>query len=389
MRNVISGIFNDTSGDLRLRVSRILAVLLVFNIAAWGCALMAFRQHPVLLGTALLAYTFGLRHAVDADHIAAIDNVTRKLMQEGKRPAAVGFFFSLGHSTIVVLASVAIAATATVFKNQIDTFHSVGGIMGTLGSAVFLLAIAAMNIVILAAIYRTFRRARAGAPYRDEDLDMLLAGRGLLARVFRPMFGMIRQSWHMYPLGFLFGLGFDTATEVGLLGISATQASQGLSVWSILVFPALFTAGMSLVDTTDSILMLGAYGWAFIKPIRKLYYNMTITFVSVLVALLVGGIEVLGLVQDQLNKTGVFWDGIGALNDNFGTIGYVIIGIFVVSWVVSAVIYRARGYDRLGGDQLLRDAQGKSHISMEGFANAMVNEVEQHAHSRQRFKVGY
>jgi high-affinity nickel-transport protein len=347
MGQAISSIFNDGAGNLRLKIAGLYLLLIAANLAAWAWALIAFQHHPVLLGTALLAYSFGLRHAVDADHIAAIDNVTRKLMQEGKRPVAVGFFFSLGHSTIVILASVAIAATATAFKNQFGIFQSVGGVIGTLVSALFLLAIAIMNIVILATVYRTFQRVKAGAPYLDEDLNILLAGRGLLARLFRPMFRMIRRSWHMYPLGFLFGLGFDTATEVGLLGISAAQASQGLSVWSILVFPALFTAGMSLVDSTDGILMLGAYGWAFIKPIRKLYYNMTITLVSVIVALLVGGIEALGLVVDQLDLKGPFWDGIGALNDNFGTIGYAIIGVFIVSWIVSSVIYRLRGYDRL------------------------------------------
>ncbi|WP_428489184.1 HoxN/HupN/NixA family nickel/cobalt transporter [Rhodopila sp.] len=347
MQRVIAGIFSDRADNLRPKIAGLYAILIGFNVAAWAWALLAFRHHPVLLGTALLAYGFGLRHAVDADHIAAIDNVTRKLMQEGKRPVGVGFFFSLGHSTIVVLASVAIAATAMAFKNQFDAFQSVGGVIGTLVSALFLLAIAAMNIVILITVYRTFSRVKAGAPYVDEDLNMLLAGRGPLARLFRPMFRLIRRSWQMYPLGFLFGLGFDTATEVGLLGISAAQASQGLSIWSILVFPALFTAGMSLVDTTDSVLMLGAYGWAFIKPIRKLYYNMTITFVSVVVALLVGGIEALGLIGVQFGLTGRFWDGIGALNDNFGTIGFLIIGLFIVSWIASAVIYRARGYDQL------------------------------------------
>ena len=347
MQRVIAGIFSDQAGNVRLKVAGLYAILITANIAAWAWALLAFRHYPVLLGTALLAYGFGLRHAVDADHIAAIDNVTRKLMQDGKRPVAVGFFFSLGHSTIVVLASVAIAATATAFKSQFDAFQSVGGVIGTLVSALFLLAIAAMNIVILTTVYQTFRKVKAGAPYVDEDLNMLLAGQGLLARLFRPMFRLIQRSWHMYPLGFLFGLGFDTATEVGLLGISAAQAAQGLSIWSILVFPALFTAGMSLVDTTDSILMLGAYGWAFVKPIRKLYYNMTITFVSVMVALLVGGIEALGLAGDQFGLKGPFWDSVGALNENFGTIGYLIIAVFVVSWVASALIYRARGYDRL------------------------------------------
>ncbi|WP_428539539.1 HoxN/HupN/NixA family nickel/cobalt transporter [Rhodopila sp.] len=347
MQRVISSIFSDQGDNLRPKIAGLYAILIGFNVAAWAWALMAFRQHPVLLGTALLAYGFGLRHAVDADHIAAIDNVTRKLMQEGKRPVAVGLFFSLGHSTIVVLASVAIAATAMAFRNRFDGFQSVGGVIGTLVSALFLLAIAAMNIVILISVCWTFQRVKAGAPYVEEDLNMLLAGRGLLARLFRPMFRLIGRSWQMYPLGVLFGLGFDTATEVGLLGISAAQASHGLSIWSILVFPALFTAGMSLVDTTDGILMLGAYGWAFIKPIRKLYYNMTITLVSVLVALLVGGIEALGLIGGQFSLNGPFWDGIGALNDNFGTIGYLIIAVFVSSWIASAVIYRARGYDRL------------------------------------------
>jgi len=347
VRHVFSRVFNDGSNNLRAKVVSIYLVLVVTNVGAWVWALATFRHYPVLLGTALLAYSFGLRHAVDADHIAAIDNVTRKLMQEGKRPAAVGFFFSLGHSTIVVLASVAIAATATAFKNRFDAFQNVGGVIGTLVSALFLLAIAAMNIVILGTVYRTFRQVKAGAPYVDEDLNMLLAGRGLLARLFRPMFRLIRRSWHMYPLGFLFGLGFDTATEVGLLGISAAQAAQGMSIWSILVFPALFTAGMSLVDTTDSILMLGAYGWAFVKPIRKLYYNLTITFVSVVVALVVGGIEALGLAADQFGLAGPFWQAIAALNEHFGMIGYLIIAIFVVSWVAAAVIYRMRGYDHL------------------------------------------
>ena len=347
MRQALTRVLQDGGDSLRLRLAAVYGLLIAANLGAWAWALIAFRHYPVLLGTALLAYGFGLRHAVDADHIAAIDNVTRKLMQEGRRPAAVGFFFSLGHSTIVVLASVAIAATATAFRGRFEAFQSVGGTVSTLVSALFLLLIAAMNMLILAAVWRTFHRVKAGEPYVDEDLDILLAGRGLLARLFRPMFRLVRHSWHMYPLGFLFGLGFDTATEVGLLGISAAQAGQGMSIWSILVFPALFTAGMSLVDTTDGILMLGAYGWAFVRPIRKLYYNMTITFVSVLVALLVGGIETLGLVGDQFGLGGPFWDGVGALNGHFGTLGYVIIGIFALSWLASAIIWRARGYDRL------------------------------------------
>ena len=209
-----------------------------------------------------------------------------------------------------------------------DGARVVGGVIGTLVSALFLFGIAAVNIVVLTSICRAFVRVHNGARYVDEDFDMLLASRGFLARLFRPMFAMIRRSWHMYPLGVLFGLGFDTATEIGLLGISAAEASKGLPLWSIMVFPALFAAGMSLIDTTDNILMLGAYGWAFIKPVRKLYYNMTITFVSVVVALVVGGIEALGLLAGQFHWNGLFWDLVVRLNGNFGTLGYFIVGIF-------------------------------------------------------------
>lgn len=347
VRNLAAVLGSPEAGGLRRRAGWIYALLIVANLAAWAWAFLAFHHHPVLLGTALLAYSFGLRHAVDADHIAAIDNVTRKLMQQGERPVAIGFFFSLGHSTIVVLASIAIAATATAFKSRIAGLHAIGGLIGTLVSAAFLLVIAAMNAVILVRLWRQFRAVRAGATLAEAEMEGLLQGRGLIARLCRPLFRLVTRSWHMYPLGFLFGLGFDTATEVGLLGISAAQAGHGVPIWSILVFPALFTAGMALVDTTDGILMLGAYGWAFIRPLRKLYYNLTITLVSVLVAVVIGGIEALGLVADQLSLQGAFWDAIGALNDQFGVIGYLIIAIFAGAWGLSAAIYRWRGYDRL------------------------------------------
>lgn len=322
-------------------------LLIAFNVAAWAWAIIAFRHYPLLLGTALLAYGLGLRHAIDADHIAAIDNVTRKLMQTGERPITVGFFFSLGHSTVVILASIAIAATAAALQADLEPWRDVGGLIGTTVSVVFLLAIAVMNIFILISVYRAFHRVKNGGPYVEEDLDTLLAGRGLLARVFRPLFGFVRKGWHMYPLGLLFGLGFDTATEIALLGISAAEAARGMSIWSIMVFPALFTAGMSLVDTADNVLMVGAYGWAFTKPIRKLYYNLTITFVSVVVALLVGGIQALGLVARRANLQGAFWDGINALNGNFGAIGYLIIGLFAACWGISVLVYRLKRYDAL------------------------------------------
>ncbi len=340
-------LFSDHADHVRSKVAGIYTLLLVFNAAAWLWAILAFHRFPVLLGTAFLAYSFGLRHAVDADHIAAIDNVTRKLMQEGKRPVAVGFMFSLGHSTVVVLGALLIAVAALGLQQHLDHFRSIGGVIGTLVSAIFLLAIAIVNLVILRSVYKTFTRVRRGEPYVDEDLDLLLANRGFLARIFRPVFAMIRRSWHMYPLGVLFGLGFDTATEIGLLGISAAEASRGLSLVSILVFPVLFAAGMSLIDTTDNILMLGAYGWAYIKPIRKLYYNLTITSVSVIVAFVVGGIEALGLLVGQLHLQGSFWGLIGRLNDNFGVLGYCIVAIFALAWMVSIAIYKLRRFEDL------------------------------------------
>ncbi|MDE1180805.1 HoxN/HupN/NixA family nickel/cobalt transporter [Paraburkholderia sp.] len=347
MANLVKALFGDEQGNLRQKIGGLYLLLIAFNVGAWIWAFVAFHHYPLLMGTSLLAYSFGLRHAVDADHIAAIDNATRKLMQEGKRPITVGLMFSLGHSTIVVLASVGIAATAMALQTKMAGFREIGGLIGTLVSTFFLFAIALLNLVILRSVIRAFRRVRRGEPYIEEDFDMLLADRGFLARIFRPLFGLITKSWHMYLLGFLFGLGFDTATEVGLLGISAAGAAQGMPIWSILVFPVLFTAGMTLIDTTDSILMLGAYGWAFVKPIRKLYYNITITTISVVVALLVGSIEGLGLLVDKLQLSGGVWDAIGRLNDNFGMIGYVIVGVFVVSWLVSAAVYRWQRFDEL------------------------------------------
>ena len=347
MRTALRGLFDERSASLRAPLIGIYGLLIAGNLGAWAWALALFRDQPLFLGTALLAYGFGLRHAVDADHIAAIDNVTRKLMQEGKRPVSVGFFFALGHSTVVILAAAGVAATATVLSTHFEQFKSVGGIIGTAVSATFLFAIAAANLVILRSVWRTYRHVRAGGSYVDEDFDLLLNNRGLLARLFRPLFRLVSSSWHMFPLGFLFGLGFDTATEVSLLGISATQAGQGLSIWSIMVFPALFAAGMSLIDTTDGVLMLGAYNWAFVKPMRKLYYNLTITSVSVVVAVLIGGIEALGLIGDQLSLSGWFWDGIGGLNENFNSLGFVIIGVFIAAWIGSILIYRYKGLDEI------------------------------------------
>ena len=344
---MLSQIFDDTAERTQTKIIGIYALLITGNIGAWLWALIAFHDRPLLLGTAFLAYSFGLRHAFDADHIAAIDNVTRKLMQEGRRPLATGFFFSLGHSTVVVALVVAIALATTVLQGHFGALKGIGGTIGTSVSALFLFAIAAANILVLAQVYRAFKTAKRGGRLVEADVDDILANRGFLGRLFRPAFRLIERSWHMYPLGVLFGLGFDTATEVGLLGVSAAQAAQGLSLWSILVFPALFTAAMSLMDTTDSTLMVGAYGWSFVKPMRKLYYNMTITFVSVVAALIVGGVEALGLIGDKLGLGGPFWDFIALLSGNFGFFGYGIVAFFIASWLISFAIYKAKGFDRI------------------------------------------
>ncbi len=345
MLGLLRAIFNDGTTDIRGKVIGIYVFLIATNIIAWAWALIAFHNHPALLGTAVLAYSFGLRHAVDADHIAAIDNVTRKLMQQNKRPIAVGFFFSIGHSLVLVLGVVVIGVTEATLSSRFTNFNNTAGIIGTLVSTTFMLLIALMNLLIAISVYRTFRQVRNGGRYVDEDFDMLLNKRGVLARLFRPVFRLVNKSWHMTPLGFLFGLGFDTVTEVTLLAIAATEAAKGMPLWSIMAFPLLFAAGMSLIDTTDGIMMLGAYGWAFVKPIRKLYYNLTITIVSVIVALVVGGIEGLGLLQSELNFSGGIWDEIGLLNDHFGYIGFAIIGIFLLSWLGSTILYRVKRYD--------------------------------------------
>jgi high-affinity nickel-transport protein len=329
------------------RPAALYALLIVANIAAWAWAWQAFADRPALLGTALLAWVFGLRHAVDADHIAAIDNVVRKLMQDGKRPNAAGFFFSTGHSTVVILASLGIAATTAAMQDRLQAFKAAGATIGTSVSAVFLLLIALVNLLILRGVWRGFRHVATGGTLDPATLDATLAPGGILARLCRPLFRSITKSWHMYPLGFLFGLGFDTATEVGLLGIAATQAAQGMSPWQTLAFPALFTAGMALVDTTDSILMVGAYGWAFVQPLRKLWYNLTITAASVAVALLIGGIEALGLLVDQFGLKGGVWSVVSGLNGDLANFGFAVVGIFGAAWGVSAIVYRWKGYDRL------------------------------------------
>lgn len=340
--------FDDRPAQWRRKSALLLVLLLALNGASWLAAWVAFAAHPVLWATAILAYIFGVRHAFDADHIAAIDNVVRKLMQQGRAPSSVGFFFSLGHSTIVVLASVAIAATAATIDAHLGWVHDMGGMVGTAVSAVFLLIIGAANLLVLRTIWRVYRRARRGEAIAEVELEPLLASRGMFSRLFHRLFNVVTASWQMYFVGFLFGLGFDTATEIGLLGISATQAAHGMSFWEIMVYPVLFTAGMSLLDSLDSICMTGAYGWALRNPLRKLWFNLTVTAASVVVAVFIGGVEALGLLGHQLALDGRFWRAVGGLNDNLTDFGFAVVGVFVSSWLVAALIYRLRGIGQFG-----------------------------------------
>jgi len=256
--------------DLQRRLIGIYALLIGFNIAVWGALLVSSASYGKLLALAPIAYGFGLRHAVDPDHIAAIDNTTRKLMQDGKRPVGVGFFFSLGHSTVVFSLSVLIALSAAYVSKNLPHMQSVGSVIGTSVSGGFLVIIATINAIVLLDIYKTWRTVARGGTYDEKTLDDYLQNRGLLARLFRPMLKVVSTSWNMYPIGILFGLGFDTASEVGILGMSATAGTGGMPVFFILLLPLLFVAGMSLIDITDGIAMLGAYGWAYVLPVRKL-----------------------------------------------------------------------------------------------------------------------
>ena len=350
-------VLGDGTPGLRPKVLTLYGILVGVNLILWALTLLTSIHFPALLVLGLTAYGFGLRHAVDADHISAIDNVTRKLMHEKKKPLTVGLFFSLGHSTVVFIMAALVAAGSAFVYNGLhgdnSTLKTIGGLVGTSVSALFLFAIALMNIIILVEIVRTFRQVTKGGVYDEDAVEEYLNKRGFFARIFRGLFKSVDKSWKMYPIGFLFGLGFDTATEVGLLAVGSLGVTQyHLPFYAVLLLPLLFMAGMSLADTTDGVMMLGAYGWAFVKPVRKLFYNMTITFVSVIVAVLVGSLEVLGILQGQFKLRGGLWNSVDFLNNgnggqNFGFIGVGIIGIFILSWLLSSVIYRANRYDAM------------------------------------------
>lgn len=343
MISIIKDSFNVYKKDKRLKekVIWIYSFLIFINLGFWLAAYFIMFNHPKLFALCLLAYGFGLRHAVDADHIATIDNVTRKFMQEGKKPVGIGFFFSLGHSTVVVLMSIAVALGAIYLKDHLSQFANLGKIIGTSVSSIFLLIIAIINLIIFIDILRILKtRSLCSDNNKENSSEDIFANNGLLVRIFRPLFRFVNKSWHMYLIGFLFGLGFDTATEIALLGISGTQAAQGVSIWVIMLFPLLFMAGMCLVDTTDGVLMLGVYGWAFVKPFRKLFYNMMITLISFMLAFFIGGIEALSIISNEMNLSNGIWYYVNHLSAHMGNLGYYIIGVFILSWIISALIYK-------------------------------------------------
>jgi high-affinity nickel-transport protein len=324
----------------RARLAGLFGLLAGLNLIAWAWAGLAFAHRPMLLGMALVAWLFGLRHAFDADHIAAIDNVVRKLMQAGQRPYLAGLHFSLGHSTIVVMASLLVAtlADAATARGPLARLERLGAVFGASVSAVTLLLFAAANLMVLV-------QARRPTGDADGGLGGGLGG-GLLARLLRPVFALVSRSWHMYPVGFLFGLGFDTATEVGLLGISASQAVRGMPAAQLLVFPALFTAAMALADSADSVLMVGAYGWAFVEPGRKRRYNLAITATSVAVATVIGLVELGNLAADRLRLSGGFWSWLEIVGADMGAFGGVIAALFAAMWGASLLRSRLRSAAR-------------------------------------------
>ena len=341
------------SGSEWARLGGFGSVILVLHIVGWGLFAYYLPRYPAMSGLGALAYTFGLRHAFDADHIAAIDNTTRKFLQQGKRAMGVGFFFSLGHSTIVFGLAVAIAVATRTVESKIPTFQHYGGIIGASVSGMFLLLIGLLNLVVLLDILRVYREMKAGR-YDAEQLDDTLMNRGFMSRFFGRFFKLINHSWQMYPLGVLFGLGFDTASEIALLAITAGVAGKaGVPFLAIMSLPILFAAGMCLMDTADGAFMTQAYGWAFSSPLRKIFYNISVTSLSVAIALLVGTVELVGVLAAELNWNGPVFAFLDSLN--FQTLGYVIVGMFVVTWAGSVIIWKTRRIEDRWGKHLNGD----------------------------------
>jgi nickel/cobalt transporter (NiCoT) family protein len=313
--------------------------------------LLVARAYALFLPLGVLSFTLGLRHGVDADHISAIDNTTRKLLQQEERPLTVGTWFSLGHSTIVVGMIVALVLAFDFVNSTYGTFAAVGSVLGTVVSGAFLWIIGLINLVIVLEIYRIFQGLRAGR-LSEEALEEQLNKRGFMNRYFGRIFRVVNRPWQMYPVGVLFGLGFDTASEVTVIALTL-GLSTGVApvpVWTALLMPFLFTCGMVAVDTTDGIAMRYAYGWAFLKPIRKVYYNLTITIISVLVAFAIGTLEVLTVLASELGLSGPFWNSLNAVNGEaaWQYVGFGIIALFVGTWLVAMAVYRHRRYEEIG-----------------------------------------
>jgi len=315
-----------------------LLAILGLHIIGVVLLLVVARGYPTLMGMAFLAYTLGLRHAFDADHIAAIDNTTRKLIQQNQPSTGVGFFFSLGHSSIVFIITLLLAVSLQWAQTAIPRMQYLGGFIGTIVSGSFLLFIGILNLMVLMDLINIFLQMRRGA-YDEEAFEETLQNRGFVARYAKSLFRLISKSWHVYPLGALFGLGFDTASEVALLAVSAGATYQHIPILGILALPVAFAAGMSLMDTADGIFMTKAYNWAFATPLRKVYYNLTITSLSVIAALLIGAIEPLKILSEKLDLQGSVWTLINSLN--LGWLGYLLVALFLVTWAVSFALWKA------------------------------------------------
>jgi nickel/cobalt transporter (NiCoT) family protein len=332
------------SGGEKVKVTALFAAIIAVTVFGFVASFEIGRVAVVLAGLGFVSYILGLRHAVDADHIAAIDNTTRKLLQEKKRPLTVGTWFSLGHSTIVVGLIVAFVLAARAISSSIPTLQADGDIIGTLVSGGFLWVIGLVNVVIVVGVYQVFKSMKEGKLDQSE-IDNLMEKRGFMNRFFHRLFKVVNEPWQIYPIGVLFGLGFDTATEVALIAISVgVGVSASVPLYYILVLPLMFTCGMVLIDTTDGVVMRMAYGWAFLNPLRKVYYNLTVTIISVMVAWMIGSVEVLQVLSTELNLGGGFWLWLDGLN--FETLGYGIVAVFIASWVVSMVYWKVNRFEQ-------------------------------------------
>jgi high-affinity nickel-transport protein len=333
------------------------AAVVLLHVAGFGLFVYYLPSNPALAGLASLAYTFGLRHAFDADHIAAIDNTTRKLLQDGERPLGTGFFFSLGHSSIVFGLTAGLAIAAKSVNSSIPALQTYGSTVGASVSGTFLLVIGALNLLVLLEIVGVFRRMRTGT-YKEEDLESALVKQGFLSRVLLKRVGSkIDRSWKMYPLGVLFGLGFDTATEISLLAVAAGIATHHVPFLAVISLPLIFAAGMSLMDTADGAFMCHAYGWAFSSPVRKVFYNISVTSLSVAVAWMIGGIELLQVLAAKLSLTGAFWETLEGID--LGTLGYAVVALFVATWLLSFTVWRTAGIEQRWGPAL--EGRGRSN----------------------------